>query len=204
MASTSEAYGDPLEHPQKESYWGNVNPVGVRACYDEAKRFGEMLTFVYWRSFGLDARVIRIFNTYGPHSDPNDGRIVPTFIRQALLGEPITVHGTGRQTRSLCYVADLVDGIARAMFTPGTAGEVFNLGNPDERTVQEYAELINGLCGGRSQIVATDAMQDDPQRRCPDITKARAMLGWEPRVALEDGLGRTVDWFRTRLAASVA
>jgi nucleoside-diphosphate-sugar epimerase len=204
MASTSEAYGDPLEHPQKETYWGNVNPNGERSCYDESKRFGESITFVYWRSMGLDARIIRIFNTYGPHSDPNDGRIVPNFISQALKGEPITIYGTGEQTRSLCYVSDLVDGIVRAQLSEGTTGEVFNLGNPDEHTVREYAEIINQMCGGRSEIVYRPFISaDDPQRRRPDIAKARARLGWEPRVGLEEGMARTIAWFRERLGVAV-
>jgi nucleoside-diphosphate-sugar epimerase len=204
MASTSEAYGDPLEHPQKETYWGNVNPNGQRSCYDESKRFGEAMTFVYWRSNGLDARIIRIFNTYGPHSDPNDGRIVPNFISQALRGEPITIYGTGDQTRSLCYVSDLVEGIVRAQLSEGTTGEVFNLGNPDEHTVAEYAEIINRMCGGRSEIVFRPFISaDDPQRRRPDITKARTQLGWEPTVGLEEGMGRTIAWFRERLGVAV-
>jgi len=204
MASTSEAYGDPLEHPQKETYWGNVNPNGERSCYDESKRFGEAMTFVYRRSMELDARIIRIFNTYGPHSDPDDGRIVPNFISQALRGEPITIYGTGEQTRSLCYVSDLVDGIVRAQFRDGTTGEVFNLGNPDEHTVREYAEIINRMCGGRSEIVNRPFLSaDDPQRRRPDITKARTQLGWEPRIGLEEGLAKTIAWFRERLGVAV-
>lgn len=204
IASTSEAYGDPLEHPQKESYWGNVNPNGERACYDEAKRYAEMIAFVYWRHHGLDARIIRIFNTYGPHSDPGDGRIVPNFIAQALRGEPITIHGDGRQTRSLCYVSDLVAGIEAAMFSPGTTGEVFNLGNPDERTVGEIADVINELCGRRSELVyMAQPRADDPQRRCPDIAKARALLGWSPRVDLSTGLAETIAWFRSRMGIPV-
>jgi nucleoside-diphosphate-sugar epimerase len=203
MASTSEAYGDPLEHPQQETYWGNVNPNGERSCYDESKRFGEAITFVYWRSKGLDARIIRIFNTYGPHSDPDDGRIVPNFISQALRGEPITLYGTGEQTRSLCYVSDLVEGIVRAQLTEGTTGQVFNLGNPDEHTVRDYAEIINRMCGGRSEIVNRPFISaDDPQRRRPDITKARTQLGWQPRVGLEEGLARTIAWFRERLGVA--
>jgi len=206
MASTSEAYGDPLVHPQPETYWGNVDPIGLRACYDEGKRFGEMLTSVYWRTHGVDARIIRIFNCYGPHSDPEDGRIVPTFIRQALLGEDLPVHGSGDQTRSLCYVSDLVEGMLRVMFHAGTTGEVFNLGNPDERSVQELAQVINRLCGGRSKIVHVDVPErvGDPQRRCPDITKAKSTLHWEPRVGLEDGLGQTIAWFRERLGIVAA
>ncbi len=203
LASTSEAYGEPQEHPQRETYWGHVNPNGVRSCYDESKRFAESLTFIYRREDGLDARIIRIFNTYGPRSDPNDGRVVPNFVTQALKGEPITVYGDGTQTRSLCYVSDLVDGIMRAMFTPDTAGEVFNLGNPDEHTVREYAEIIKRLSGSPSPIVHVNPpgarIIDDPSRRRPDITKARERLGWQPRVDLETGLRETIDWFRDRL-----
>jgi len=205
LASTSEAYGDPLEHPQKESYWGNVNPNGERSCYDEAKRFAEAITFVYWRTNGLDARIIRIFNTYGPHSDPEDGRVVPNFVSQALTGEPLTLYGSGEQTRSLCYVGDLVEGIVKAMFSPNTTGEVFNLGNPDERTVRDLALTINKLAGGRSELVYRPFISaDDPQRRCPDITKARAVLGWEPRIGLDEGMARTIAWFRERLGVVTA
>ena len=205
QASTSEAYGDPLEHPQKESYWGNVNPNGERACYDEGKRYAEMVTFVYWRSLGVDARIIRIFNTYGPHSDPNDGRIIPQFVSQALRGDAITVHGDGEQTRSFCYVSDLVEGIHRAMFRPGTTGEVFNLGNPDERRVREIAEIVNRLCGSGSKIVyEPQPRADDPTRRCPDITKAKTVLGWQPSVPLEEGLAKSITWFRERLGLVAA
>lgn len=196
IASTSEAYGDPLEHPQRESYWGNVNPVGPRSCYDESKRFGEAITMVYFRNFGVDARIIRIFNTYGPHSDPGDGRIVPNFITQAMAGEPITVYGDGSQTRSLCYVSDLIEGILAAMFTEGTTGEVINLGNPEEHPVLDYAYIINEFCGSRSEIQFRPLPEDDPTRRCPDISKARSLLGWQPRVGLDEGLRRTIDWFR--------
>lgn len=196
MASTSEAYGDPLEHPQRESYWGNVNPVGIRSCYDESKRFSEALTMTYLRSRELNARIIRIFNTYGPHSDPDDGRIVPNFITQALLNRPITVYGDGSQTRSLCYVSDLVEGILAAMFREGTRGQVINLGNPLENTVLEYAHLIRDMCNSQSEIEFKPLPQDDPTRRCPDITRARTLLGWEPRVGLAEGLGRTIEWFR--------
>jgi nucleoside-diphosphate-sugar epimerase len=204
QASTSEVYGDPLKHPQEESYWGNVNPNGARACYDEGKRYAEMVTFVYWRSLGLDARIVRIFNTYGPHSDPNDGRIIPQFVSQALRGDPITVHGDGEQTRSFCYVSDLVDGILRAMLSASTTGEVLNLGNPDERRVRDVAEIVNRFCGQRSRIVyEPQPRADDPMRRCPDITKAKTVLGWQPTVPLEEGLDRTIAWFRTRLGIPV-
>jgi nucleoside-diphosphate-sugar epimerase len=200
LASTSEAYGDPLVHPQTESYWGNVNPVGIRACYDEGKRFAEALTMVWVRESRLDARIVRIFNCYGPRSDPEDGRIVPNFVTQALTGQPLTVYGDGSQTRSLCYVTDLVSGLIRALETPGTTGRVFNLGNPDERTVLEFAQVIKRLSGSDSPIVFREPISaDDPQRRCPDITRARAELGWQPTISLDEGMAATIAWFRTRL-----
>ena len=199
FASTSEIYGDPLEHPQRESYWGNVNTLGPRACYDEGKRFGEALTSVYWNSYGLDARIVRIFNTYGPRSDPDDGRLVPNFVTQALRGEPLTVYGDGSQTRSLCYVDDLVHGIERAMFAPNTSQAVVNLGNPEEHTVLEYAHLIRELVGTDVEIVHRPLPKDDPTRRRPDISRARQLLDWEPRVALRAGLERTVEWFRAAM-----
>ncbi len=205
LASTSEAYGDPLEHPQREEYWGNVNPVGIRSCYDEGKRFGEALTMVYVRQYGLDARIVRIFNCYGPRSDPEDGRLVPNFITQALQGRPLTVYGNGNQTRSLCYVSDLVDGLLRALRTPGTTGRVYNLGNPDERTVLDFARLIKTLAESDAPIEFHEPIStDDPQRRCPDITRARSELGWEPRVSAEQGLAETITWFRDRLAVGAA
>ncbi|MCL5958508.1 MAG: SDR family oxidoreductase [Chloroflexi bacterium] len=202
MASTSESYGDPLQHPQREEYWGNVNPVGIRSCYDESKRFAESLTMTYTRHHKLDARIIRIFNTYGPHSDPNDGRMVPNFVTQALRGETITVFGTGEQTRSLCYVSDLVEGINRVMFFEGTTGEVFNLGTPDEHTVMEFAEIIKRLAASDAPIeLRPPISEDDPSRRCPDISKARKRLNWEPKVGLEEGLSLTIEWFRQKLNA---
>ena len=207
LTSTSEAYGDPLEHPQRESYWGNVNPVGDRACYDEGKRYAEALTMTYIRRLGVDGRIVRIFNTYGPRSDPNDGRLVPNFITQALRGEPLTVFGGGEQTRSLCYVSDLVEGLMRAMFADAARGEVINLGNPEEHTVREYAERIRALCGSSAPIVNVEAsLGDDPQRRRPDISKARELLDWQPRVGLDEGLRRTIAYFREELgfAAPVA
>jgi nucleoside-diphosphate-sugar epimerase len=204
FASTSEIYGDPLEHPQRESYWGNVNTLGPRACYDEGKRFGEALTTVYWSAYGLDARIVRIFNTYGPRSDPFDGRLVPNFVTQALRGAPLTVYGEGSQTRSLCYVDDLVRGIEAAMFSDGAARRAINLGNPEEHTVLEYAHLIRELIGQQVEIVFRPLPQDDPTRRRPDITRARELLGWEPRVALREGLEQTVAWFRAALAAEGA
>jgi len=204
MASTSEAYGDPLVHPQTEDYWGNVNPVGVRACYDEGKRFAEAITMVYVREYGVDARIVRIFNCYGPRSDPQDGRLVPNFVTQAVLGRPMTVYGSGQQTRSLCYVSDLVDGLVRALESLGTTGRVFNLGNPDERTVLELAEVIKRAAGSTSPIVFREHISaDDPQRRCPDITRSRSVLGWEPRVGLDEGMDETITWFRTRLGVPV-
>jgi nucleoside-diphosphate-sugar epimerase len=204
LASTSEIYGEPLEHPQTEEYWGNVNPVGMRSCYDESKRFAETMTSTFVRLHRLDARIVRIFNTYGPHSDPADGRIVPNFVTQALLGEPITVYGDGTQTRSLCYVSDLVDGFLRAMNYPDTQGMVFNLGNPDERTILEYAEIIKQQSKSRSPIVYRPLIsEDEPTRRRPDITRAKAVLDWEPQVNLIEGLGKTIDWFRHRLEVGV-
>ncbi len=196
MASTSEAYGDPLVHPQVETYFGNVNPIGPRACYDESKRLGETITAEFHRQYGVDARIVRIFNTYGPHSQLHDGRMVPNFIVQAVNGELLSIHGQGQQTRSICYVDDLVDGLLAAMFTPGTAGEVFNLGNPEEHTVLEWAQLIIRLCESSSAIVFEEKRQDDPERRRPDITKAYERLGWSPRIGPEEGLRRTVEWFR--------
>lgn len=200
LASTSEVYGDPKEHPQREDYWGNVNPNGMRSCYDESKRFAESLTMTYFRKFGLDVRIVRIFNTYGPRSDPQDGRIVPNFVTQALQGKPITVYGTGEQTRSLCYVSDLVEGLIKAMLTEGTSGEVFNLGSPEEHTVLEYAQLVKKLAGSDSRIVFCPPIsEDDPTRRCADISKARERLAWEPVVPLEEGLKQTIAWFREKL-----
>jgi len=199
MASTSEAYGDPLVHPQREDYWGNVNPIGVRACYDESKRLGETITIEFQRRRGVDARIVRIFNTYGPNSQLRDGRMIPNFITQALQNRPISIHGTGAQTRSICYVDDLVDGLIRAMFTPGTTGEVYNLGNPDEESVRTWAELVISLCGSSSRLVFEAKREDDPERRKPDIEKARTQLGWIPQVTPAAGLARTITWFRAEM-----
>ena len=196
MASTSEAYGDPLVHPQPEDYHGNVNPVGPRACYDESKRLGETITAEFRRQYGLDTRIVRIFNTYGPQNQLNDGRMIPNFICAALANAPLTIHGTGQQTRSICYVDDLVDGLVRALFLPDTAGEVFNLGNPEEHTILEWAELIIRLCSSASTLAFEGRREDDPERRQPDISKARRILGWEPSVDPERGLVRTIEWFR--------
>ena len=198
-SSTSEAYGDPQEHPQREDYWGHVNPIGPRACYDESKRLGETLTMEYYRQYQLNARIVRIFNTYGPNSQANDGRMIPNFITQALQNQPLTIYGDGGQTRSICYVSDLIDGLVRAMFTPRTAGEVFNLGNTDERTVLEYAQLIIKLCKSSSPIIFEAGRIDDPERRRPDISKAQRVLGWQLHVSQEEGLRRTIEWFSKQL-----
>jgi len=197
-ASTSEVYGDPLVHPQSEDYWGNVNPNGVRSVYDESKRFGEALVMHYYRAHGLDARIVRIFNTYGPHSRPADGRVVPNLLTQALRGEPLTIYGDGSQTRSFCYVGDLVRGIVAAMLADGTAGEVFNLGNPEEYSILLFAEVIERLFGTGVRRDYRPLPVDDPTRRRPDISKARRMLGWEPTVGLEEGLRLTAAWFEAR------
>jgi nucleoside-diphosphate-sugar epimerase len=197
LASTSEVYGDPLEHPQPETYWGNVNPIGPRSVYDEAKRFAEALTFAYQRARSADVGVARIFNTYGPRMRSDDGRMVPTFCTQALAGEPITVTGTGQQTRSLCYIDDTVDALI-ALAQSDCAGPV-NVGNPVELSVLHIAELIRDLAGGESAIHFLPAPEDDPQRRCPDIALARDQLRWQPRVGYRAGLELTVDWFRTQL-----
>ena len=202
VASTSEAYGDPLVHPQREDYWGNVNPIGPRACYDESKRLGETLTMEYCRQFRLNARIVRIFNTYGPNSQINDGRMIPNFITSSLRNEPLTIYGNGSITRSICYVSDLVDGLIRAMFQPGTAGEVFNLGNTEEHTVLEYAHTIIRLCESTSSIIFEPNRIDDPERRRPDISKAQQALGWQPRVGLEAGLRRTIEWFSNYIEPS--
>ena len=194
MASTSEVYGDPLEHPQRETYWGNVNPVGPRSVYDEAKRFSEALTMAYHREHRLDTRIVRIFNTYGPRMRPRDGRVVSNFIVQALAGEPLTIYGQGTQSRSFCYVSDEVEGIYR-LFMDGDA-EPTNVGNPDEFTVRELAALVLELTGSKSKLVFRPLPTDDPKVRRPDITRAREQLGWSPRVPLREGLARTIEWFK--------
>jgi len=194
LASTSETYGDPQVHPQPETYWGHVNPVGPRGVYDEAKRFAEALTMAYRRTHGMDTKIVRIFNTFGPRLRINDGRAIPAFVTQALRGEPITVAGDGSQTRSVCYVDDLVDGILR-LLRSDLAGPV-NIGNPDEKSVLEIAELIRDLVGSSSPITYIERPTDDPTVRQPDITVAREQLGWEPKVAIADGLQRTIAWFR--------
>jgi len=199
-ASTSEAYGDPLEHPQVESYRGNVSSTGPRSMYDESKRYGEALCALFTRE-GIDVRIVRIFNTYGPNSDPEDGRLIPNLVTQALLGRPLTIYGDGRQTRSLCYVADLVEGLIAAANCTDLRGEVVNLGNPEEHTILEFAEMIKDLTGSSSDFVWTPAVVgDDPQRRRPDIGKARRLLDWEPKVSLRQGLRMTIDYFERELA----
>jgi dTDP-glucose 4,6-dehydratase len=198
LASTSEVYGDPQVHPQNEEYWGHVNPVGPRGVYDEAKRFAEAMTMAYHRTHGVETRIIRIFNTYGPRMRVNDGRVVPNFIRQALLGEPLTIYGDGSQTRSFTYVSDLVEGIYRLLLSD----EVYpvNIGNPGEFTILEFATLLNQMTGNSGGIIYKDLPQDDPKQRCPDISKAREILGWTPEVPFESGLEMTIPYFRERLA----
>jgi dTDP-glucose 4,6-dehydratase len=197
LASTSEVYGDPLEHPQRESYWGNVNPVGPRSVYDEAKRFAEAITMTYRRHRGVDTRIARIFNTYGPRMRLNDGRVVPNFVAQALRGEPITIFGDGTQTRSFCYVDDNVEGMWR-LLRSRHEGPV-NIGNPVEMTVLDFAQAVQRLVGSHCQIAFRALPEDDPKVRKPDITLARTLLGWEPRVGLDEGMGRTIAWFRERV-----
>lgn len=197
LASTSEVYGDPLEHPQTESYWGNVNPIGIRGVYDEAKRFAESITMAYHRVHGVDTRIIRIFNTYGESMRLNDGRVLPNFMYQALMGQPLTVYGDGKQTRSFQYVSDLVEGIWRLL--QKDYHDPVNLGNPAEITILEFAEEIKALAGGDSRIEFKPLPQDDPKVRQPDISRARALLGWEPVVGRAEGLKRTMDFFRKKL-----
>lgn len=195
-ASTSEVYGDPQEHPQKETYWGNVNPNGIRSCYDESKRFAEAITMIYVRKYGLDARITRIFNTYGPRMRKDDGRVVSNFINQALEGRPLTVFGDGTQTRSFCYVSDLVAGILAVMFADNLNGEVFNLGNPEEYTVKDLAQKVKALTGSASPITLEALPEDDPARRQPDITKIKTRLKWEPKVAADEGLKKTIEFYQ--------
>jgi dTDP-glucose 4,6-dehydratase len=198
IASTSEVYGDPLEHPQKETYWGNVNPVGPRGVYDEAKRFAEAMTMAYHRYHAVDTKIVRIFNTYGPRMRVNDGRAVPAFMSQALRNEDVTVFGDGSQTRSFTYISDLVDGIIRLMLSD--TNEPVNIGNPVEMTIKEIAETIIRMTGATSTIVYKPLPTDDPKQRRPDITRARTLLGWEPKVQLEEGLVKTIEYFRTKVA----
>ena len=200
LASTSETYGDPLVNPQPEDYWGNVNPIGVRGVYDEAKRFAEALTMAYHRSHGIDSRIVRIFNTYGPRMRPHDGRVVSNFIVQALRGEPLTVYGKGDQTRSFCYVDDEVDGIIRLLTAPDSeqVHEPVNIGNPEELSVSDIANKVRALTSSSSEIVHKSLPEDDPKVRRPDITRAKRLLGWGPLVSLEEGLRRTIDYFRDK------
>ncbi len=200
QASTSEVYGDPEVHPQVEEYWGKVNPIGIRSCYDEGKRAAETLFFDYWRQHSLEIKVMRIFNTYGPRMHPDDGRVVSNFIVQALRGEPITIYGDGQQTRSFCYVDDLIEGMWRLMESPADFTGPVNVGNPTENTMLELAEAVIRLVGGPSRIEHRPLPSDDPRQRRPDISLARKELDWEPTVALEDGLRETIDYFRHRLA----
>jgi dTDP-glucose 4,6-dehydratase len=199
LASTSEVYGDPLVHPQTESYWGNVNPIGPRGVYDEAKRYAEAMTMAYHRFHGIDTRIVRIFNTYGPRMRPRDGRVVSNFIVQALTGEPITIYGNGSQTRSFCYVDDEVEGIYR-LFMRGDA-EPTNIGNPDEYTVKQLAEIVVELTGTQSPIVYRDLPEDDPKVRRPDITRACGLLGWTPKVPVREGVAKTIEYFRGLIGA---
>ena len=200
LASTSEVYGDPLEHPQKETYWGNVNPIGPRGVYDEAKRFAEAMTVAYRRFHDLDTKIVRIFNTYGPRMRIRDGRAVPAFLSQALLNQDVTVFGDGTQTRSFCYISDLVDGIIRLMHSQ--ENDPINIGNPQEMTIEQIARQIIEMTGSRSRIIYKPLPTDDPKVRQPDITRARTLLGWEPKVSLEEGLGRTIDYFKTKVLGS--
>jgi dTDP-glucose 4,6-dehydratase len=197
LASTSEVYGDPLEHPQTETYWGNVNPTGPRGVYDEAKRFAEAITMAYHRYHGLDTKIVRIFNTYGPRMRVNDGRAVPTFIAQALRNEDITVFGSGTQTRSFCYISDLVDGLIRLMLSD--TNDPVNIGNPHEMTIEEIATTIVRMTGATSKVVYQPLPTDDPKVRQPDITRARTLLGWEPKVGLEEGLTKTIEYFKKKV-----
>jgi dTDP-glucose 4,6-dehydratase len=200
ISSTSECYGDPLEHPQKETYWGNVNPIGPRSVYDESKRFSEAVTVAYRRYHKVDTRIVRIFNTYGPRMQLNDGRVVPNFMKQALRGEDLTVYGDGRQTRSFCYVSDEIDGFIR-LAKSGEPGPI-NIGNPREFTILECAQIVLAVTGSKSRIVYEPLPQDDPKQRCPDITRARQLLGWEPTVQLEEGLKLSLEYFRNAVERS--
>ena len=197
MASTSEVYGDPKEHPQKETYWGNVNSFGPRSCYDESKRFAEAATYVYFTKYEIDVRMVRIFNTYGPRMRKDDGRVISNFINQAIEQKPLTVYGKGEQTRSFCFVSDLVEGILRAMFTQGTKGEIMNLGNPEEYKIIDLAEKIKKLTNSNSEIAFKELPPDDPTQRQPDISKAKRLLGWEPKVTVDEGLLKTIEYYKS-------
>ncbi len=199
-ASTSECYGDPLEHPQREDYWGHVNPVGPRSVYDEAKRYAEALVMAYHRSRGVNTHLVRIFNTYGPRLHPSDGRVISNFMMQALRGEPLTVYGDGNQTRSFCYVDDLIEGIVR--LSRSSEHMPVNIGNPAEFTILECAQAVLEVTGSKSELIFADLPEDDPTRRCPDISKARALLGWEPRITLKQGLEKSLAFFRNKAGAA--
>ncbi|MDI6639487.1 MAG: SDR family oxidoreductase [Methanocellales archaeon] len=203
LTSSSEVYGDPQVHPQREDYLGNVNPIGPRSCYDEAKRFAEALTMAYHRKYGLDVRIVRIFNTYGPRMRKDDGRAIPNFITQALANEPITVYGDGSQTRSFCYISDMVNGVCKAMFSKEMSGEVVNLGSQNEITVLELAERIKKLTNSNSKIIFKKLPEDDPKQRCPDISKAREILSWEPKVDLDAGLNKTIEWYMNKKSIKI-
>lgn len=195
FSSTSEVYGDPLEHPQKESYFGHVNPVGLRSCYDEGKRFAESLSMTYFRKYKKDVRIARIFNTYGPYMKKDDGRVVSNFVNQAINDQPLTIYGDGSQTRSFCYVSDMVEGLYLLATTQNCAGEIINIGNPNETTILQIANTIKKLIQSRSKLVFKTIGQDDPKKRCPDITKAKKILNWQPKINLEDGLKKTIKYF---------
>lgn len=197
LASTSEVYGDPKEHPQKETYWGNVNSIGPRSCYDESKRFAEALAMSYLKEHKVDIRLARIFNTYGPRMREDDGRVIPNFITQALQNKPITAYGDGSQTRSFCYVSDLVEGLKRFMFKDSLSGEVINIGNPEERTILQTAKIVKQIIGSSSEIIFKELPRDDPLRRNPDISKAKKLLSWTPKVSFDAGLKKTVEAFKT-------
>ena len=199
ITSTSEVYGDPLVHPQTEEYWGNVNPNGVRSCYDEAKRYAEALVMTYYRKYNLDLRIARLFNTYGPHMEKDDGRVVSNFVMQALTNKPITIYGTGTQTRSFCYIDDTAEGLYRLVSTPDIAGSVVNLGNPVEKTIAELASIVKNMTGSNSEIILTPIDADDPKKRKPDISKAKRLLKWKPTVTLVEGLQKTISYFRERV-----
>lgn len=199
LASTSEVYGDPLEVPQEEGYHGNVNPIGPRACYDESKRFAEALTSSYHRIYDMDTVIMRIFNTFGPRMRREDGRVVPNFIQQALMGQPLTVYGDGTQTRSFCYVDDLIEGLYKAINVEAAVGEVINLGNDKEMTILELAERVTSATGSSSEITYLSLPEDDPKRRRPDLEKAKTVLSWEPKTSLEEGLSKVIEWFREEL-----
>ncbi|HEX7542483.1 MAG TPA: UDP-glucuronic acid decarboxylase family protein [Patescibacteria group bacterium] len=196
FSSTSEVYGDPLEHPQKESYFGNVNPVGLRSCYDEGKRFAEALMMAYFRKYKKDIRIARVFNTYGPYMKKDDGRVVSNFVNQAINNQPLTIYGNGSQTRSFCYVTDMVEGLYSLATTRNCAGKIINIGNPNEKTILEIADIIKKLTRSQTDLIFKTIGEDDPKKRCPDITKAKKLLNWQPKIDLEEGLKKTIEYFK--------